>query len=55
LLVVYEKQGKEHSQETLLCKKGRVVGYERISYCLTLLGGNILIITCCDFGTCDGF
>jgi len=54
LLVVYGKQGKGHSQDMLLRRKGRVVDYERFSYDLTLLGGNILIIMYCGFGTCDG-
>jgi len=26
-----------------------------MSYCLILLGGNILMITCCDLGTCGSF
>ena len=43
---------KCHFEESLLHNKGKVVGYERMSYHLILLGGNMLMISCCDLGTC---
>jgi len=44
-----EKQGKGLFQEALLCKKGRVVGYERMAYRWILFGGNMLLIACFGF------
>jgi len=39
-----ESRGKTLFQAALLHMKDRAVGYERMSYCLILIGGNILMI-----------
>jgi len=45
ILLGYRKQGKGLFQEALLHKKSRAVGYKGMSYCLILLGGNMLMVT----------
>ena len=49
LISLREKQGKDPFQETLRVK-GRVVGYERMTYRWMLLGGNMLMSAFIGFG-----